>query len=189
MLNSIKVLQQLKQQSFPVSCDEGVFRIMLDVYLKFPEKFKDLVPMLGGFHMAKCVQRYIGKYVQGTGLEDALVETGIFGVKIMESFIAATNYVRLIRWIQVLSSANEMSKWNAFWKVHDVNDFKESITAIEQLAKALKEKDKFKSQQLYKECKEKSMDLMKRYERSLSFAKKGQNFVNIGMESLGYQIC
>ena len=150
MLNFIKVLQQLKQQSFPVSCDEGVFRIMLDVYLKCPEKFKDLVPMLGGFHMAKCVQRYIGKYVQGTGLEDALVETGIFGVKIMESFIAATNYVRSIREIQILSSANEMSKWNAFWKVHDVSDFKESITAIEQLAKALKQKDKFKSQQLYK---------------------------------------
>ena len=72
MLNFINVLKQLKQQSFPVFC-EGVFHIMLDIYWKCSEMFKDLAPMLDGFHMAKCLQRGIGKYNKGTGLEDALV--------------------------------------------------------------------------------------------------------------------
>ena len=55
--------------------------------------------MLGGFHIAKCVQRCIGKYIKGTGLEDVLVETDVFGVKVMDSILAATNYVRSLRGI------------------------------------------------------------------------------------------
>ena len=79
----------------------------------------------------------------------------------MESFLAATNYVRSFRGIQILSSAIE---WKAFWKVHDVNDFKESITAIQRLAEVLSKKDKLKCQQLYEECKNKSTELMQQYE-------------------------
>ena len=75
--------------------------------------------MLGGFHMAKCVQRCIGKYIKGTGLEDALVEIGVFGVKVMESIIGGTDYVRLLRGVQILSSVIELAKWKAFWKLHN----------------------------------------------------------------------
>ena len=71
MLNFVKVLKQLKEKSLPVFADEGVFRIMLDIYLKCPDKFNDLVPMLGGFHMAKCIHRCVGKHIKNTGLEDA----------------------------------------------------------------------------------------------------------------------
>ena len=66
--------------------------------------------MFGGFHTAKSVQRCIGKYIKGTGLEDALVETGVFRVKVMESILAATNYVRSLRAIQILSGAIEVVK-------------------------------------------------------------------------------
>ena len=87
MLNFGKVLKQLKQKSLPVFADEGVFRIMLDIYLKCFDRFSDLVSMLGGFHMVKCVRRCIGKYIKDTGLGDALVETGVFGPKVIDSFI------------------------------------------------------------------------------------------------------
>ena len=43
------------------------------------------MPMLGGFHTARCVQRCISKYIKGTGVEAALIETGVFGVKVTES--------------------------------------------------------------------------------------------------------
>ena len=86
IINFTKVLSQLDQKSLPVFRDEGVFHIVLVIYLKCPNKFNGLIPMLGGFHMAKCAQHCIGKYIKGTGLEDCLVETGIFGVKVMESF-------------------------------------------------------------------------------------------------------
>ena len=50
MQNYVKLLNQLKQKSLPIFCDEGVFRPVLNIYLKCPEEFKNLVPMLGGFH-------------------------------------------------------------------------------------------------------------------------------------------
>ena len=77
--------------------------------------------MLGGFHTAKYVQRYIGKYIKETGLEDALVESGVFEIKVMESVLAATNYVRSLRGIGIFSGAIELVKWNAFWTVHDTS--------------------------------------------------------------------
>ena len=89
--------------------------------------------MLGGFHTTQCAQRCKGKYINGTDLEDALVQTGAFGFKVMESILAATNYVRSLREIQILSGANELVKQNAFWKKHDTNDFKNSAQAIKNL--------------------------------------------------------
>ena len=129
----MKLLNPLKQKSLPIFCDEGVFRLVLNIYLKRPEESKKLVPMLGGFHTAKCVQRCIGKFIKGTGLEDALLEAGVFGVKVMESILAETNYVRSLGGIQILSGAIQLVKWNAFWKVHDTNDFKNSAQAIKKI--------------------------------------------------------
>ena len=117
--------------------------------MKRPEEFKDLLPMLGGFHMAKCVQRCIGKYIKGTGLEDVLVETGVFGVKVMESILAATNYVRSLRGIQILSGSIEMAKWKAFWKVHDTKDFESSAEAVKRFAESLNKKDRYRCLELY----------------------------------------
>ena len=68
----------------------------------------------------------LGKYVKGTDV-DAVVETAVFRVKVIES---PTNYVRSLRGIQMLSGADELVKWNAFWKIHSTNAFKNSIKAI-----------------------------------------------------------
>ena len=63
---------------------------MLNIFLKKQSEFKCLIPMLGGFHMAKCVLHCIGKYLNGCGLEDGLVVTNIFGIKVLESVISAS---------------------------------------------------------------------------------------------------
>ena len=77
MQNYVKLLNQLKQKSLSTFCDEVVFRLAFNIDLKSPEEFKNLVPLLGGFHTAKCVQRCIGKCIKEIGLEDALVEAGV----------------------------------------------------------------------------------------------------------------
>ena len=63
MKTFIKVLQQLDQKTLPNFCDEGVYRIVVNIYLKCLNELKMLVPGFGGFHMAKCVQHCIGKYI------------------------------------------------------------------------------------------------------------------------------
>ena len=63
MKTFIKVLQQIDQKALPNFCDEGVYRIVVNIYLKCLNELKMLVPGFGGFHMAKCVQHCIGKYI------------------------------------------------------------------------------------------------------------------------------
>ena len=70
MKNFNIVLKQLEQDAFPVFCDEGVFRIVLNIYLKKQDEFSNLIPMLGGFHMVKCVLHCIGKFMKGSGLDN-----------------------------------------------------------------------------------------------------------------------
>ena len=64
MQNCVKLLNQLKQKSLPIFWDEGMFRLVLNFYLKYPKEFMNLVPMLVGFHTARCVQRRTGKYIK-----------------------------------------------------------------------------------------------------------------------------
>ena len=81
MINFVKVLEQLDQKSMPIFCDEEVCRIVVDIYIKYPEKFTPLIPCLGGFHMVKCFEHSIGKYIKGTGLKDSLGESKLIGKK------------------------------------------------------------------------------------------------------------
>ena len=64
-----------------IFCDEVVYRIVVDVYITCPEKFRALAPCLGGFHMGKCLEHCIVKYIKDTGLEDALNECKRIGKK------------------------------------------------------------------------------------------------------------
>ena len=60
--------------------------------------------------MAKCVLHCIGKYLNGYGLKDGLVETNIFGIKALASVIYVSNYARALRGIQILQCAIEAVK-------------------------------------------------------------------------------
>ena len=64
MLNFVKVAKDLNQDALPVLCDEGAFRILVDIYLQHKDEFYMLIFILGAFHTAKCVEHCIGKYIQ-----------------------------------------------------------------------------------------------------------------------------
>ena len=141
-------------------CDEGVFCIVIDIYLKNPKKFESLIPTMGGFHMAKCAQRCIGKYIKGTGLEDALVEASVVGVKVVESFLAGTHYVRSFCGIQNLSQAIEIVKWKALWKLQDKSKFEEALEVLKEFANVLiKRKDHEVCKAAYEYCKGKISEI------------------------------
>lgn len=73
--------------------------------------------MLGSFHTAKVIKHCIGKSLTGSGIQDVLIETEVFGVKPVESVMKGTHYVRSLRGIIITPEAIEAMKWYAFWKV------------------------------------------------------------------------
>ena len=110
MKNFLKVVEQLDQEHLPVFYDMEVFRIMIDIYLKCPGRFKKLGPMLGAFHMTKYVQHCIGIYTKGSGLEESLVETNVFGFKLLESVLNGSSYARCSKGFQILGNFLEQTK-------------------------------------------------------------------------------
>ena len=114
LYNLANVPNQPQQHRLPVVCDEGVYCIVTDIFLKQPEHFRDLVPMMGGFHMAKAAVHCVGKYLRRSEMEDAFVETKTFGLKVAQSVIKGSHYVRAFRGLLIAAEAVESMKWDAF---------------------------------------------------------------------------
>ena len=143
LYNLANVANQLQQHRLPVVCKEGVYCIVTEIFLKQAEHFRNLVPMMGGFHMAKAVMHCVGKYLGGSGMEDAFVETETFGLKVAESVSKGSHYVRAFRGLLVAAEAVESMKWDAFWNVHNRDEYTIDQNALRELSSSLMEKDPF----------------------------------------------
>ncbi len=92
--NFNSIAETLKQDVLPVACDEGVYHIVIDIYMVRPDLFTKLFMMLGNFHNVKAALRCSGKFMRGSGIEDGFVEARLFGKKIVESVLRGTHYFR-----------------------------------------------------------------------------------------------
>ena len=102
--------------------------------------------------MAKGLLHCIGKYTKGSGIEDALLETEVFGVNIVEQFLNGTHYVKSFRGLLILAEALDCMKWQAFWLSNDKEKYSEAINQLTSLQVASLSKDPNQSQKLYEEC-------------------------------------
>ena len=79
MKNFQDILKQPELPYGPLWCDQGVYRIAKETQLLKSDEFDNIVVGLGGFHTEKVVLACIGKYLEGSGAEEILVQTGCFG--------------------------------------------------------------------------------------------------------------
>jgi len=105
MKNLQGILRYLDQPVLPVTCDEGVYRIARETQLIRPNEFTNTILCLGSFHMAKVALGCLGKYLRGSGVESILIESGTFGVNVVESVLNGRNYVRSVKGLQLLKEA------------------------------------------------------------------------------------
>ena len=59
-----------------------------------PDVFRNLVLVVGNFHLIKTVLWGIGKYLKNSGAETIFAENAVFGPNFVQQVIAATNYER-----------------------------------------------------------------------------------------------
>ena len=139
LTNYQSVRRQLNQPILPIFSDEGVFRIVTDVGVSYPDIFKDIYHMVGMFHYCKVLLRCSGGLLIGTGLDDGLIEAEIFGKKVVQSVLAGSHYVRAMKGMLIISEVLGRLKWEAFWKsnivdtnadlIKSIIDFKTSVSS------------------------------------------------------------
>ena len=152
LYNLANVANQLQQHCLPVFCDEGVYCIVTEIFLKQPEHFQNLVPVMGGFHMAKAAMHCVGKYLRGSGIEDALVETEAFRLKVVQSVMEGSHYVRAFRGLLIAAEAVKSMKWDVFWNVHNSEEYTIDQSALSKLSSSLMEKDPFTAKTYLNSC-------------------------------------
>ena len=106
--------EKLSQKVLPFVTDEGVYHIIIDLYCHDSQLFKNLLPMLGTFHMAKNAMRCCGKFLRGSGIESCLIETVIFGSKILEQVLTGSHYYRSFAGLCIIEDAVMQLKMEAF---------------------------------------------------------------------------
>ena len=79
--------------------------IAFDIVLSSPKEFDNLIPCLAASTQQRLLNIALVKYLHGSGVENALVETGVFGVKAVESMMNGSHYIRSLRRIIILADA------------------------------------------------------------------------------------
>ena len=126
--------------------------IVLDIYLQKKKEFCNIIPMLGGFHTAKCVKHCIGKCIQGSGIEESLRQTQVFGVNVVGAVLNDTNYARSLKGYLILANAIEKLKWEDFSKHIDLHKFSEFSKALRAFQIALTSKNPKESKSSFHVC-------------------------------------
>ena len=154
------VLSQLQQPCMAVACDEAVFCIAREIQMMREEEFSNLVLVMGSFHMIKVVLNCTGKYVQGSGAESILIESGAFGMNVVQSVLSGKHYVRSVKGMLMLSEALERIQWKEFFKSQSADDYSEVFDIVSQLKAKVAAKDHEASRILIDAFKESSVNLM-----------------------------
>ena len=67
--------------------------MLVDISLQKQDQSQNLMPVLGDFYTAECMQHSIGKYIRGSALEESLRQARVFGVNIANSVLDGMHYV------------------------------------------------------------------------------------------------
>ena len=84
------------QSVLPVFADYGVNHTVVDILMTEYMKFHDLHGMMGKFHWTKDDLKVIGHFVQGSGIDQAFEDCGIFGKRILNQVLEGGHYVRAL---------------------------------------------------------------------------------------------
>ena len=147
-LRSLKsIAERLSQPVLPIACD-GVYSLVVQIWLQQPEMFNNIYPMLGTFHMTKSALKCAGKYIRGSGAEDAFIETQIFGPKTLESVLNGGHYYRSFCGLSMLDEAIAKLKMEAFWEKHCHENFQAALNKLSSLKNSVSCKKPSSSQKL-----------------------------------------
>lgn len=110
----------------------GVIHIIAYIMINSPSEFPDVIPIIGNFHCTKIVIHNMGKFLQGSGAKETLIECKVFGVKANESVMNVT-HVRFLKCLLILEEAIMKMKWSAFCKCNTKERYEITIQHAQKL--------------------------------------------------------
>lgn len=141
-----KVAQHLNQTHVVITVDEAIYEIVYGLKTKFPQKYKNVIPRMGGFHICLNFLGAIGRIMSKSGTEDILVDAKIFLRGTVNKIISGgKDYYKMIRAHTLVQSAmfelywEQFSDWLMITNDIDCCDVNSLSDEIENLRRYLRE--------------------------------------------------
>ena len=115
----------LGQADSVITFDLAIYTKAKQIQMKFPDEFSDTIIRLGGFHIVLNYLSLLGKKFHSSGLDDLLIESGVYAAGTTSALMKGKSYNRGIRAHKLCMEALFRLMWNAFvawYATHDAGD-------------------------------------------------------------------
>ena len=116
MKHAQKISASIGQQDTVITFDLAVYMKAKQIQWKASREFEDTVIRMGGFHIALNLLSVIGKIFAESGLEDLLVESGVYAAGSTSALLAGKQYNRGVRAHKLVGEALFRLSWTSFEK-------------------------------------------------------------------------
>jgi len=129
MKHAQKMCTNLGQVDTVITFDLAIYTKAKQIQMKFPEEFSGTVLRLGGFHIALNFLSLLGKKFCSSGLEDFLIESGVYATGTASAIMKGKSYNRGIRAHKLAMEALFCLMWDAFirWYASHAGDGEEHL--------------------------------------------------------------
>ena len=141
MKHTQKICARLGQPDTVITFDLAIYVKVKQIQMKFPEEFSDTVIRLGGFHIALNSLSLLGKKFSSSGLEDLLIESGVYAAGTTSAITKGKSYNRGIWAHKLAMEALFRLMWNAFvaWYASHTGDDEERVVDEEAVIRKVEE--------------------------------------------------
>ena len=113
-----EMVRNLGQEDCVITFDLAIFMKAKEIQWRYAETFSDVVIRLGGFHIILNYMSLLGKKYQDCGLEDLLIESGLYGPATASSILKGKSYNHCIRAYRLLNEAMFQLQWEEFLELN-----------------------------------------------------------------------
>ena len=119
-----KISATMGQADTVITFDLAIYSKAKEIQWRFPDEFADVVVRLGGFHIALNFLSLLGKKFADSGLDDLLIESGVYAAGSTSALMKGKSYNRGIRAHKLCLEVFFRLKWNAFLVWYESQDKK-----------------------------------------------------------------
>ena len=113
-MSRINLDRHLGQQYTVITLDEQLYCKAKILQWLNPQRCRNLIIMLGGFHTQMNFARAIGQHMTGSGLKDIWVESDVYGETTAERILQGKSWNRVARAHKLTLEALWQNLWPSF---------------------------------------------------------------------------
>lgn len=132
MLRSVELAEECGVDYVQVTYDLAIAKLALKLFCTFPDVFKKLFLHFGIFHVDIALFKSIGKFIDGSGISNIIIDSGILASGSIGTFISGKHYNRCKKIhvlmslaVQILHFENFVDAYKKEYEIQEIQDIQD----------------------------------------------------------------